>query len=445
MKEKKKKEKDIIKNSESTKKKIGFTLIELLAVIIILGILITVAVVGVSRYINDSRKATYVANAKKYIEGASFKVNSGEINTNDTDTTYYMPYKMVNVEKGGGSPFGKLTTGYVVVTYDSHKYDYYWASSDDQKIGFFLTFEKNLESNLVAYNVEVNTDTGIGNRSKIVVFNDDGSIKEEKMASKNILDQENQANTVISGIFNFDKTTGTILNIIPYTINNLSKCTEMITNKTDLDNNTAINICKNDQEYAIYILEQHYNDNEIISVFTINNLNHIIIPETIEGITVRSIKEIRSYGWSDIPDNHKIYSIEIPNTIISIQYGALDGNFYLYNIVNKTGKKFEWNQILHSYHYPSQVNEPQYNFETGFYIDDIILNITNTPVTYDLKNIFTLSNGYKLINNNGYITEISDYPNWTIMEYGQTYPYCGAIRIRNGDNILYSNAIHCVY
>src|SRR5574344_606955 len=102
MKEKKKKEKDIIKNSESTKKKIGFTLIELLAVIIILGILITVAVVGVSRYINDSRKATYVANAKKYIEGASFKVNSGEINTNDTDTTYYMPYKMVNVEKGGG-------------------------------------------------------------------------------------------------------------------------------------------------------------------------------------------------------------------------------------------------------------------------------------------------------------------------------------------------------
>ena len=37
----------------------GFTMLELLAVIIILGILITLAYMGVSRYLNQARNATY--------------------------------------------------------------------------------------------------------------------------------------------------------------------------------------------------------------------------------------------------------------------------------------------------------------------------------------------------------------------------------------------------
>ena len=45
-------------------KKNGFTLIELLAIIIILGVLMIIAVPAVTKYINDSRKSTYVNTAK---------------------------------------------------------------------------------------------------------------------------------------------------------------------------------------------------------------------------------------------------------------------------------------------------------------------------------------------------------------------------------------------
>ena len=49
------------------KDKNGFTLIELLAVIIILGILMIIAIPSVTRYISDSRKASYIKteNANK--------------------------------------------------------------------------------------------------------------------------------------------------------------------------------------------------------------------------------------------------------------------------------------------------------------------------------------------------------------------------------------------
>lgn len=44
-------------------KKKGFTLIELLAVIIILAIILMIAVIGVTRYIVESRKSIYATNA----------------------------------------------------------------------------------------------------------------------------------------------------------------------------------------------------------------------------------------------------------------------------------------------------------------------------------------------------------------------------------------------
>ena len=48
----------------------GFTLIELLAVIVILGILMFVAIPMVTRYINNSRKDTFVDNVKMALNQA---------------------------------------------------------------------------------------------------------------------------------------------------------------------------------------------------------------------------------------------------------------------------------------------------------------------------------------------------------------------------------------
>ena len=62
--------------NKKEKKKRGFTLIELLAVIIILGILLVIAVPAVTKYINDSRKNSYINSAKGIINGAGTTYDS---------------------------------------------------------------------------------------------------------------------------------------------------------------------------------------------------------------------------------------------------------------------------------------------------------------------------------------------------------------------------------
>ena len=48
----------------------GFTLIELLAVIVIMGILMMVAIPAMTRYIENSRKDTFLSTAKEYVNAA---------------------------------------------------------------------------------------------------------------------------------------------------------------------------------------------------------------------------------------------------------------------------------------------------------------------------------------------------------------------------------------
>ena len=52
----------------------GFTLIELLAVIVILGVLMLVAIPAVTRYIERSRRSSFVSNVSSYIDAASNQV-----------------------------------------------------------------------------------------------------------------------------------------------------------------------------------------------------------------------------------------------------------------------------------------------------------------------------------------------------------------------------------
>jgi len=156
-------------------------LIELLAVIIILGILLLVAIPSVTSYINNSRKETYITTAKELIKGATNLVNSGDLDIYDTDITYYIPTSCINVETGGNSPYGKFDPAYILVTYDNSSFDYYWLSRDDQGIGIkIITPANDLKSSLIVSGIkreDINTDKGIGNRSKIVEFNEDCSNK----------------------------------------------------------------------------------------------------------------------------------------------------------------------------------------------------------------------------------------------------------------------------
>lgn len=167
------------KKRRKKKKKIGFTLIELLAVIIILGILITVAVVGVSRYIKDSRKDSYVATAKSYISSALNYVNSGGLGMFDEGVTYYLPEKCIPMEKVRRSPNGEFKEAYMVVTYDKKEgFTYYWMSRDNINEGFYLTKGDLLSKELVQHSMEeLEPNIGINNRSKIMVLNNNCNLE----------------------------------------------------------------------------------------------------------------------------------------------------------------------------------------------------------------------------------------------------------------------------
>ncbi len=155
----------------------AFTLIELLAVIIILGILMIVAIPAVTSYIQNSRKSSYVTTAQNVVAGARTMVNSGRLDVYDPDTTYYIPYKMIQVENAVISPYGDIEKAYVVVVREGDGFSYYWTCIDSSRVGMYITKDESLNEDSVVTDMEdIVPNIGIGHRSKIVVFNDDGTI-----------------------------------------------------------------------------------------------------------------------------------------------------------------------------------------------------------------------------------------------------------------------------
>ncbi len=94
------------------KNKKGFTLIELLAVIVVLGIIMLIAVTSVSGVLEKSRKDSFVATARAYINAVRQKILTENISLPTEDgeeITIYFDKTMV--EKGGiTSPYGREYT-----------------------------------------------------------------------------------------------------------------------------------------------------------------------------------------------------------------------------------------------------------------------------------------------------------------------------------------------
>ena len=176
-------EKKASQKRKSKKQKKAFTLIELLAVIIILGVLMIIAIPSVTNYISDSRKSSYISTAKNIISGARNIVNSGKLEMYDTGTTYYIPYDMVNTENEAKSPYGDLIEGYVVVTFDSKDYDYYFTSIDESNTGIYLTYYDELDNDKIENDMEpISTDIAICGKENIILFDKSGNVLESKEA-----------------------------------------------------------------------------------------------------------------------------------------------------------------------------------------------------------------------------------------------------------------------
>lgn len=105
----------------------GFTLIELLAVIVIMGILMMVAIPAMTRYIENSRKDTFLNTGKEYVNAVRNMWVSdnftcgGVVSTANPAGTYYVEINSTDntnnlLESGGKSSWGNRdVNGYVRV------------------------------------------------------------------------------------------------------------------------------------------------------------------------------------------------------------------------------------------------------------------------------------------------------------------------------------------
>ncbi len=88
----------------------GFTLIELLAVIVIMGILMMVAIPAVSKYMENSRKDTYVQTVKQYVSAVETAYSGDMLECQQPTENYHyisMQEARTLLEKGGSSPYDK--------------------------------------------------------------------------------------------------------------------------------------------------------------------------------------------------------------------------------------------------------------------------------------------------------------------------------------------------
>ena len=173
----------------------GFTLIELLAVIIILGILMIIAIPSVTKYINDSRKSSYIDTARELIGGARNLVNDGKLEMYDTDATYYIDIACIKTENGGKavSPYGDFVKdkAYVVVTFDGKGYEYFWTSIDDsgQGVKNLVKYDK-LDVDLIESDLnidDISTLRTLDGRGKVILITERNSCKKEGAITENLI------------------------------------------------------------------------------------------------------------------------------------------------------------------------------------------------------------------------------------------------------------------
>ena len=154
----------------------GFVLIEFLIALIIQGTLMLIAIPKSTKYIDDSKKDSYVSTVKILGGNAMNLALGGNLDLYDVDTTYYINTDCLSKEYSYTSPYGDFVKAYIVVTFENEGYNYFFTGVDEEGNGVkdLINIRKldtyDIKSNVSAS--DITTDRGIDNRSKIVIIND---------------------------------------------------------------------------------------------------------------------------------------------------------------------------------------------------------------------------------------------------------------------------------
>lgn len=142
----------------------GFTLIELLAVIIILGVLLTIAIPKVSQYINNSKKSGFIDTANAMVSSVKNDIISEQlpapISNNDVLIVTIDKINLDNLKNNKSSFGGKILSNlsYVAVvnigTGTNPEYAYFVSMQDAKNYAIPLTDVGDLDEDLVVANAK---------------------------------------------------------------------------------------------------------------------------------------------------------------------------------------------------------------------------------------------------------------------------------------------------
>lgn len=131
----------------------GFTLIELLGVIVILSIVMLIAMPNITSLLNKNKKATYIADAKKFITQTEYVIRNGEVEKPNSSELVKVRLSYIGNRDLSKDPDGNtysLTDSYVIIARKDGYLEYYVnliaLDSNNNTKGIRLAYSGDLDS-----------------------------------------------------------------------------------------------------------------------------------------------------------------------------------------------------------------------------------------------------------------------------------------------------------